>query len=357
MALKLDEPSYRLMESSVFEVLITSDVSAESLVQFFLKLFEEQSLLIPSRFDPYGPIKTKYTRASFEKLIQHEDIDCRLMLRGEKLSYSFDRSRNSNGGERWTFRFDLKIIPLQVALEVVDFVTQLPFSIAMLHVVSIAEAAYCKKLKLGWDQGEGYSFHALFLDLLSLGVPTLAWRTYFGPMYIRHFGKERLLSAPAYAVKEVHPDVISIQLTESIQTIDADWERFHAARQRVIAHLGPESFQRVREAGDPPPMGEYDRNGVPGTSIPPELRDLRRKIEEQFKRDSQPQPPAVEDLDEMAKDPKRFRVVEIKVGKKGKDTVVVDTYREEMIGFADPAMRDRYVRQLLDAGAEFKKMP
>ena len=68
-------------------------------------------------------------------------------------------------------------------------------------------------------------------------------------------------------------------------------------------------------------------------------------------------PEPVSDLENMARTPDRFRVWEVSAGKKGKtQLVVVDKYREEMIGFADEALRDRYVKQLLAAGAEFKRL-
>jgi len=50
--------------------------------------------------------------------------------------------------------------------------------------------------------------------------------------------------------------------------------------------------------------------------------------------------------------------VAIERGKnKGKpNIVVVDTAREEMIGFADDQTRDLFVNGLLERGAEYKKL-
>lgn len=359
MAIKHDEVSAALMECAHLWVSVTQDVEASHVVQLLLRVFDAYPVLTPARFSPFDPVRTPYTRQEFKRLVQHEDIDRHLMLRGPgkrgALAHRLQRMAGT-GTEMWVYRFDLKQVPWRAIEGAAEMVTELPISIASLHVVSAAERVLCKQIGAGEDHCGGYSFHMQFPHQLAFGLPTLAWRTYFGPMYIRHFGKERLLTAPAYAMREVHPDVISIQLAESIDAIDTDWERFHATRQAVIAHLGAESFQRVRGPGDPPPMGELDRRGVPGTSIPPELVPLRKQLEDQFERERQPMPPSIQSLDEMIADPKRFRVVELKSGKKDASIVVVDAAREEMIGFADDAMRDEYVKKLLDAGAEFKKL-
>ncbi|MBC7782557.1 MAG: hypothetical protein H7144_01855 [Burkholderiales bacterium] len=359
MAIKHDEVSVALMECAQLRVDVPQDLEASRVVRLLLRLFDAFPALTPARFNPFDPVRTPYTRQAFEQLVQHEHIDRHLMLRGPgkrgALAHSLQRMAGT-GREAWIYHFDLKVVSWNAIEGAADIITELPISLASLHVVSATERVFCKQVGAGEDHCGGFSFHMQSPGRLAFGLPTLAWRTYFGPMYIRHFGKERLLSAPAYAVREVHPDVISIQLTESINAIDTDWDRFHATRQAVIAHLGAESFQRVRGPSDPPSMGELDRNGVPGTSIPSELVPLRKQLEEQFERERLPKPPAIQSLDEMVADAKRFRVVELKSGKKDASIVVVDTAREEMIGFADDAMRDEYVKKLLHAGAEFKKL-
>lgn len=358
MAVKHDEVSAALMECAHLWISVTEDIDAHRVVRLLLRLFDTYPVLTPARFNPFDPVRTPYTREAFEQLVHHEHIDRHLMLRGPgrrgELSHSLQRMTDT-GTESWVYSFDMKVVPWGAIEGAADLLMELPMSLATLHAISTPERAFCKQVGAGCDHCDGFCFRMQSTHQLAFGLPTLAWRTYFGPMYIRHFGKERLLSAPAYAAKEVHPDVISIQLTESIQAIDSDWERFHATRQRVIEHLGADSFQRVRGPGDPPPMGESDRNGVPGTSIPPELIPLRRAIEKEQENERQKQQPHTEvgSLEDILAAPKRFRVVAMRVDKARIERVIVDTYREEIIRFPDALARNQVADALLAAGADF----
>ncbi len=354
MAVKLDEVTARLMGSMRLHVDVGQPLLVADVVRRLLELFDALPILVPERFDPFQPVRTKYTREAFVGLLRSELATRSLMVRGRNLSYYLHRS--SSDREVWFWDFDLNAIAPTVAADAADRIVSGPVTIAALHAVSRQERSYCESLHLGWPNADGYRFSGFGRHQLAFGLPTLAWRTYFGPMYIRHFGKERLLSAPSYSVEEVHADFISIQLTESIQTLEADWNRFHATRQAVVAHLGAESFQRARGPGDPPPMGEADRNGVPGSAIPQELLPLRHKLEADYIRERRPMPDAVSSLEDLLTEPTRFRVVQLKGSKGHPNMVVVDVAREEMIGFADEALRDLYVRQLLAAGAEFKQI-
>lgn len=52
-------------------------------------------------------------------------------------------------------------------------------------------------------------------DDLTIRCPALKWRTYFGPPYIKLFGRETILNAPCWKTEEVG-DTIVLQLTESV---------------------------------------------------------------------------------------------------------------------------------------------
>jgi hypothetical protein len=44
-------------------------------------------------------------------------------------------------------------------------------------------------------------------------LPALSWATVFGDAYVRTFGIERLLSAPAFKVERLNDSAVYIQLT------------------------------------------------------------------------------------------------------------------------------------------------
>lgn len=106
---------------------------------------------------------------------------------------------------------------------------------------------------------------------LRFGLPDLAWLNIFGPVYIQHFGRDRLLSAPAFSTREVRPSVIVLQLTDHYEKIGSDWYSFNATRENVIDHLGRDSFQRVRGPSDPPAAmgpGIIYNEGIPAQRVP-----------------------------------------------------------------------------------------
>ena len=73
-------------------------------------------------------------------------------------------------------------------------------------------------------------------------LPTLSWATVFGDAYVRMFGMERLLSAPAFEVEKLSDSAVYVQLTENLSDLEINYAGFHASRLKVQAHLGNEAF-------------------------------------------------------------------------------------------------------------------
>lgn len=79
-------------------------------------------------------------------------------------------------------------------------------------------------------------------------LPALPWAVVFGDAYVRMFGMERLLSAPAYKVEKLSDDAVYIQLSQNLTDLQTDYEAVHAARERVQEHLGRDAFFDVKKA-------------------------------------------------------------------------------------------------------------
>jgi hypothetical protein len=79
-----------------------------------------------------------------------------------------------------------------------------------------------------------------FTAQLRTGLPTLYWRNLFGRPYVELFGRERLRSAPAFAVIE-QPWGYALQLTPDPPG-DASYGEYRQVRERVIEHLGRAAF-------------------------------------------------------------------------------------------------------------------
>ena len=88
------------------------------------------------------------------------------------------------------------------------------------------------------------------------GLPTLFWRTYFGPPYIELIGRGRLLTAPVHDVTTQRERIV-LTLTPDLPA-DESWPAFSDVRRRVIEHLGRDLFwpQASRVPVLPPPIDE-----------------------------------------------------------------------------------------------------
>jgi len=78
--------------------------------------------------------------------------------------------------------------------------------------------------------------------LLRHWLPDIFWGTVFGPPYVHLFGKERLLTAPAYSVQELGPETIYVQLTGRIADVVEDHEGVQSCRKLFKEHLRSNAF-------------------------------------------------------------------------------------------------------------------
>lgn len=73
-------------------------------------------------------------------------------------------------------------------------------------------------------------------------LPALPWAVVFGEAYVRMFGLDRLLSAPAYKIEKLSDDAVYLQLSPNLTDLQTDYEAVHAVREKVQEHLGREAF-------------------------------------------------------------------------------------------------------------------
>ena len=107
--------------------------------------------------------------------------------------------------------------------------------------------------------------------LLDFFLPNLFWSQTFGPTYVALFGKERLLSCPAYSVLEWPNGSISIQLTAEMSDTQNSLPEFREARANAKAHLG-DDINFSEEKGR---FGKYLTPDFGLSPRPPHLQQLR----------------------------------------------------------------------------------
>jgi len=82
-------------------------------------------------------------------------------------------------------------------------------------------------------------------------IPDIYWATIFGRPYLEMFGKERLLSTPAYQVDVFSEGIVLLQISEKLSEVADHPGTFRSARERAILHLGESAFFRsAAEAAD-----------------------------------------------------------------------------------------------------------
>jgi hypothetical protein len=82
-------------------------------------------------------------------------------------------------------------------------------------------------------------------------LPQLQWGTLFGAPYVRLFGRDKLLSAPAAVVEELGPEMIYLQLTQRITNVTDDLSAYFALRRRVKEHIGADCFFHPHQGRGP----------------------------------------------------------------------------------------------------------
>jgi hypothetical protein len=73
-------------------------------------------------------------------------------------------------------------------------------------------------------------------------LPDVAWSQIFGPAYIKLFGIEKIMTAPAFKVQQLGPEMVYLQLTESLFDMHERYEEVDVVRQQVKKHLDDNIF-------------------------------------------------------------------------------------------------------------------
>lgn len=77
---------------------------------------------------------------------------------------------------------------------------------------------------------------------LKKGIPNVCWAMILGPPYVRLIGRDRLLSASCFCVKELSREHVYLQVTAKIEDLREGFEDFEEVRRRLKAELGEELF-------------------------------------------------------------------------------------------------------------------
>jgi hypothetical protein len=144
---------------------------------------------------------------------------------------------------------------------------QFDADIAHVHIVADKEQEV-RSLEATYGASRGFSGFEMNTSILRHWLSDLPWAVVFGDAYIRLFGLERLLSAPAYETRLLADNAVYLQVTPKIDDLLADYESFDRVRQRVKEHLGRDAFFD--------PTMAYPLRSPIGTFTAEELKNFKR---------------------------------------------------------------------------------
>ena len=214
----------------------TSDVEKEQI----LRLLSDEPLFVPDLWGYVEPLKSKFSAEEIPRIIL-----------GWTQNVFWKRKRSPKAeGSAWSDWSDwpkhgwlvLDGLNFHVAASsIVSFLERaanaLVADFGVAHMVAPHEIESGQASKTVMDGNLGVTTHQL-----RKYIPDLYWVTVFGEPYVELFGKERLLSVPAYLVKELDYGGVWIQLCESPLEFVSDYERVNRSRQQAKEHLGLNAF-------------------------------------------------------------------------------------------------------------------
>lgn len=226
----------------------------------FLEFYETHlPQLKPSVFNWTDPVNKPWDLAHYENYLppdrfgDADNIYWRHRSRPKATGY-FHVGNRSKEGVRRASHSEISLVVELNGLDIssaVDYIkkcsVQFDGDIAQVHWVTPQEKPLrneeCTFEMQGANGGSEFGSNGL-----RHWLPSLSWATVFGDAYVRMFGMERLLSAPAFKVEQLSDSAVYLQLTPSLSDLESNYEEFHAIRMRTQAHLGNEAFFDVKRA-------------------------------------------------------------------------------------------------------------
>lgn len=224
----------------------------------------------PIKWGWWEPVSKMWDISDLQKFIPTDrggEADTVIWMRGIKpkaegwfwTSYRpvFPRDLGVHGSESMNFELSqLYVSPM------IDYIQQstlhLDGDIAFIHFVADPEMLFRRQEDKYGRSGIrrlGFGTHTL-----RHWLPELPWAVVFGQAYVRMFGLERLLTAPAYVVKKLSDEAVYLQLSPKLTDLVDDYAAVDAVRQAVKDHLGRDAFFDVTKAY--PLRGPVNERGI-----------------------------------------------------------------------------------------------
>lgn len=251
------KPQYDLEIKSIKSFLKSADYLAA--VKLQCEILPEY---MPNKWDVKEPIKQIFDPDHLEKLIYPN---------GNTDTIDWRRTEKPKATGSWRRRWNIYPHPdtTHATIDIsVHESTHQEKLLAYLKAASILNEADISALDSNVDKGKELvkfvyylpngvtSFQGISagLDLsthtLRHWLPDMPWAVVFGSAYVRMFGKQKLLTCPAYKVEDLGEEMVFIQLTPNMEDIHQKYDEVIQARATAKKHLGEECFFKAELAYD-----------------------------------------------------------------------------------------------------------
>jgi hypothetical protein len=214
----------------------------------------------PTKWGWWEPLRKKWNEKDFSKFIPNDRngaADWVFWTREStpNMSGSFSVAWKSgvdfalNTHSKEEIEYNLNQVDERYFIEYMQqSVIQFDGDIAYIHTVAEEEVA-SRKLERAYSSA-GLNNSTLFTDTHNLRhwLPELPWGTIFGSAYVKMFGIDCLLKAPAYYVEKLSEDAVYIQLSPKLRDMVENYESVNKVREEVKEHLGRDAFFDISEA-------------------------------------------------------------------------------------------------------------
>ncbi len=235
-----------------FKISSVSDWSAVQKANEFVEvLMRHENFLLPERFDRQEPARFVFNSNNLSEFIKYWTSDFVGFHVTRKKPYNMFMLIDIWKKEHKTLNSIIANINAKY-FQYIDNLEKLLRSVNELYVWGSIDHGYiCHEREKEKNKYYSRKTYGIISRLpiyggnrLQEGLPGIYWANYFGPLYVRFFGREKFLSVPAYYKEELSDGGFLLLTSES--PFDYQKKKTHEFEKRIIDHLGREAFFEKR---------------------------------------------------------------------------------------------------------------
>jgi hypothetical protein len=242
------------MTATIFEILSPLPLNREEDARRLIGLWARMAPgILPDRFGTYEPLKQKFSIGDIEGLLARWEYQVlfKRVVKPKLEASVFMQYGPHRKHSTWTISIKEKTDSL---LGLVDLLAgsaqEFCADFGFIHKPNDMDLdiGIASKSMSYLDVNKKNISLFITTHLLKVCIPDIYWITLFGKPYVNLFSRERLLSTPAYRVRELDGGAIMVQMTESIGDLQSSDYKSH--KERIKEHLSRSAFFDLDRGGD-----------------------------------------------------------------------------------------------------------